>query len=99
MTGWREREAELRELVASGMTDAAIADHYGLLDPSAISNARRALGIKTTQRPMFPTPEPEPGPQPISIYTDEHGRTIRVYPARYAVGMQPFTVRPGRRRS
>lgn len=42
--------------------------------------------------------EDEPPPvSPISSYTDEHGRTITVYPPRYGVGMQPYTAKSRRR--
>lgn len=36
--------------------------------------------------------------QPITTYTDEGGRTITVYPARYAEGclVEPCTARPRR---
>jgi hypothetical protein len=37
--------------------------------------------------------------QPVDTYTDEQGRTIAIYPARYAEGggKQPFTAKPRRR--
>lgn len=46
------------------------------------------------------TEDPKPPPQPIHVYTDEHGREIRVYPPRYAenVWVQPCTAKPSSRR-
>ena len=40
--------------------------------------------------------EPDDRPQPIHTYTDEQGRTIRVFPARFAEGggVQPYTAKP-----
>jgi hypothetical protein len=49
---------------------------------------------------MTEPPDADDRPQPIRTYTDEYGRTVRVYPPRYAEGAwtQAVTVRPSVRR-
>jgi hypothetical protein len=53
-------------------------------------------------KPEEPADDAEPTGlpiQPVDTYTDELGRTITIYPTRYAEGsgVQPFTAKPRRR--
>ena len=102
---WDDRRPTIQRMVDEGKSDAEIGRVYDATS-AAIYHVRKRFKIaskfklarKRVKVITAPAP-PEPPLVPESTYIDEKGRTIAVFPARYAEGggMQPFTAKPGSR--
>ena len=101
MGKWTAREAEIRKMVADGLTDDQIGARYGA-SGSTICTVRKQLRIPTVfkrKRCAAFGPAIEPVPPLVGVtYVDEKGLSVTRYPARYAAGveMQNITARAKR---
>lgn len=90
-------------MAAAGMPDDQIGAVWNVTGQT-IYNVRLRLGIasnvrkkRKTMQEIFDALVPA-ALEPVEVYTDEAGRTVKRYPARYAegAGTQAVTARPRR---